>query len=96
MLIAANIAAPPSINLASEIILIGRIIRYDLFVILLFPLGSFMGAVYSLFIYSYSQHGKIYELTYGNIIGDCREFHTLIIHILPLNLLVVGLLFFFS
>jgi len=60
MLIAANIAAPPTINLISEIFLMIRIIGFDVFIFVVFPLGSFLGAVFSIFMYSYTQHGRIY------------------------------------
>lgn len=87
---AANIAAPPSINLLSEIILIIRIIKIDYFIILVFPLGSFLGAVFTLFIFSYSQHGILYNRIISRGLRVFREFHLLIIHIIPLNFLILN------
>lgn len=87
---AANIAAPPSINLLSEIILIIRIIKIDYFIILVFPLGSFLGAVFTLFIFSYSQHGILYNRIISRGLRGFREFHLLIIHIIPLNFLILN------
>ena len=95
ILAAANIAAPPSINLMSEIFLMGGIISYDLLIILIFPLGSFLGAVFTVFMFSYSQHGKIYYLNYGFTVRRMREFHLLFLHILPVNLLFLGSSVFF-
>lgn len=90
MLSAANIAAPPTINLISEILLIGRIIRFDYFMFLVFPLGSFLGAVFTLFMFSYSQHGSSYFLSYGYKLRLIREIHILILHIVPVNLLFLN------
>jgi NADH-ubiquinone oxidoreductase chain 4 len=66
ILCAANIGAPPTINLLSELYLLGRLIGFDWFVIYLFPLGSFMGVVFTIFLFSYRQHGKLgYSLLGG-------------------------------
>jgi len=94
LLRAANIAAPPTINLISEIFLMSTIMGYDVIIVLIFPLGSFLGAVFTLFIYSYSQHGKIYYLVYGMAIARVREIHVIIIHIFPVNLLILSPSFF--
>jgi NADH-ubiquinone oxidoreductase chain 4 len=90
MLRAANIAAPPTINLLSEIFLIGRIISFDWLIILVFPLGSFLGAVFTIFIFSYSQHGKIYFMGYGVGASSYREIHVLALHIIPLNFVILN------
>jgi len=94
LLRAANIAAPPTINLISEIFLMSTIIGYDVIIVLIFPLGSFLGAVFTLFIYSYSQHGKIYYLVYGVAMVRVREIHVIIIHVFPVNLLILSPSFF--
>jgi NADH-ubiquinone oxidoreductase chain 4 len=89
MLRAANMAAPPTVNLISEIFLMVGILGYDRAVILLFPIGSFLGAVFTLFMFSYSQHGKIYYTSYSFSSSDLRELHSLSIHIIPVNLLIL-------
>jgi NADH-ubiquinone oxidoreductase chain 4 len=85
LLCAANIAAPPTINLLSEIILIIRILKVDFFMFLIFPLGSFIGAVFTLFLFSYTQHGSLYFSNYRFRISNFRELHLLMLHIVPLN-----------
>ncbi len=90
LLRAANIAAPPTINLLSEIFLMVRIIGYDIFMFLIFPLGSFIGAVFTLFIFSYSQHGSMYFISYGLNFSRVREIHTLFLHIIPVNFLILN------
>jgi len=88
MLSAANIAAPPTINLASEIFLMIRILSYDEFIILVFPVGSFLGAVFTLFIFSYSQHGSVYYAPHSHSLINVRELHALASHVIPVNFLI--------
>jgi len=85
LLCAANIAAPPTINLLSEIILIVRIIKFDYMIIIVFPLGSFLGAVFTLFLFSYTQHGAIYFSNYSFNLPRFREYHIISLHVMPLN-----------
>lgn len=53
-------------------------------------LTSFFGAVYSLYLYSYSQHGKIYTGSYSFSLGALREYLLLFLHWVPLNLLFLS------
>lgn len=87
---AANIAAPPTINLVSEIFLIVRILSYDKLMLLFFPIGSFLGAVFTLFMFSYSQHGAIYNTIYSLVFPSIREYHILLTHLIPINLIVLN------
>lgn len=89
MLSAANIAAPPTLNLLSEIFLISRILKFDKLMLLIFPIGSYLGAVFTLFIFSFSQHGKSYTGNYSFIFSVFRELHILVLHILPVNFLII-------
>jgi NADH-ubiquinone oxidoreductase chain 4 len=50
---------------------------------------SFFSAAYTLFLYSYTQHGKIYYFNYSSYTGCLREYLILILHWLPLNLIIV-------
>lgn len=54
---ACNIAAPPSINLGAEILLISRSISSSIFNILPLSIIAFMAAAYSLYLYTTTQHG---------------------------------------
>lgn len=95
ILCAANISAPPTINLIGEIFLLIRVIGFRFLIIFLFSVGSFFGAVFTLFIYSYRQHGKNYKITDNLIFVLVNEYHTIILHLVPLNLLVLKLILFF-
>nr|APX39269.1 NADH dehydrogenase subunit 4 [Psylliodes affinis] len=87
LLLSSNMAAPPSLNLLSEIMLINSLISYSYINMLWLSLISFFSAVYSLFLYSYSQHGKFYSNLFNFLSGLNREYLLLLLHWFPLNLL---------
>nr|YP_009753959.1 NADH dehydrogenase subunit 4 [Dicranocentrus wangi]QIT06440.1 NADH dehydrogenase subunit 4 [Dicranocentrus wangi] len=89
MLCASNMAAPPTINLLSEIFLMTSILKFDKIMLIVFPVGSFLGAVFTLFIFSYSQHGKFFSGNYSFTEVGMREYHLLSIHIIPVNFLIL-------
>lgn len=89
LLCSSNIAAPPSFNLLGEIMLINRLVSWGLITIFLLMLTSFFGAAYSLYLYSYSQHGKLYLGSYSFSLGYIREYLLLFLHWIPLNLLFI-------
>jgi len=89
LLRAANMAAPPTLNLISEIFLIIRILKFDFSMLLIFPLASYIGAVFTLFMFSLSQHGKSYKGSYSYLDSVVREYHLLVLHILPINFLIL-------
>lgn len=89
LLCSGNMAAPPTLNLLGEIRLLNRIIRWSLYSIIFLSLLSFFGAAYSLFLYSFSQQGKVYSALFSFSINYRREFLILFLHWLPLNLLIL-------
>nr|YP_009186004.1 NADH dehydrogenase subunit 4 [Tetartopeus terminatus]ALO71192.1 NADH deshydrogenase subunit 4 [Tetartopeus terminatus] len=89
LLISSNMAAPPSLNLMGEIMLINSLVGWSYLSMLLLSLISFFSAVYSLYLYSYSQHGKVYSGIYSFSMGSVRENLLLLLHWLPLNLLIL-------
>jgi hypothetical protein len=52
---------------------------------------SFFRAAYTLYLYSYSQHGSVYSGLYSCSLGYVREFLLLFFHWLPLNLIILRL-----
>lgn len=86
---ACNMAAPPSLNLLGEIMLINRLVSWRFLSMLFLALISFFRAGYSLYLYSYRQHGKIYSGIYSFFNGFVREYLLLFLHWLPLNLLII-------
>nr|YP_010535631.1 NADH dehydrogenase subunit 4 [Alectorobius peropteryx]UYB78504.1 NADH dehydrogenase subunit 4 [Alectorobius peropteryx]UYB78517.1 NADH dehydrogenase subunit 4 [Alectorobius peropteryx] len=85
LFVGVNMAIPPSMNLGGEILLIGSLIKWNL--LLMMPLGvlMFLSAGYSLYMYSFLNHGK------GWIVFGCksiffREIYLMLLHLLPLIL----------
>nr|YP_010430480.1 NADH dehydrogenase subunit 4 [Nigidius sinicus]USR68904.1 NADH dehydrogenase subunit 4 [Nigidius sinicus] len=89
LLSSSNMAAPPSLNLVGEIILINSLVSWSLWCMIFLSLISFFSAVYSLYLYSYSQHGKIFSASYSYFLGSVREYLLLFMHWFPLNLLIL-------
>lgn len=89
LLCSGNMAAPPTLNLLGEISLLNRIVSWSWYSIIFLSLLSFFGAAYSLFLYSYSQQGKIYSALYSFSINYNREFLILFLHWFPLNYLIL-------
>nr|YP_010502037.1 NADH dehydrogenase subunit 4 [Tomocerus caputiviolaceus]UXC95415.1 NADH dehydrogenase subunit 4 [Tomocerus caputiviolaceus] len=95
LLCASNISAPPSINLLSEIFLMASVMGLDFFMIIIFPLGSFLGTVFTIFMFSYSQHGKNFFLVVGASNSFFVEYLVLFMHVVPLNMVILVSEFFF-
>nr|QVM79200.1 NADH dehydrogenase subunit 4 [Tsivoka simplicicollis] len=85
----SNMAAPPSLNLLGEILLINSLVSFSAFSMICLSLMSFFSAVYSLFLYSFSQHGAYYSGSFSVYSGSFREYLLLFLHWVPLNLLVL-------
>nr|YP_009126983.1 NADH dehydrogenase subunit 4 [Sarcophaga crassipalpis]AFZ41148.1 NADH dehydrogenase subunit 4 [Sarcophaga crassipalpis]AMH85664.1 NADH dehydrogenase subunit 4 [Sarcophaga bullata] len=89
LLSSANMAAPPTLNLLGEITLINSIVSWSWVTMLMLSLLSFFSAAYTLYLYAYSQHGKIFSGAYSFSGGSIREFLLLFLHWFPLNLLIL-------
>nr|QWQ55659.1 NADH dehydrogenase subunit 4 [Zichya tenggerensis] len=89
LLSSSNMAAPPSLNLMGEIGLFNSLVSWSWLTMLMLMLVSFFGAVYTLYLYSYSQHGMLYSGIYSCSSGYVREFILLMLHWVPLNVLVL-------
>nr|YP_009346102.1 NADH dehydrogenase subunit 4 [Ornithodoros zumpti]AMX74178.1 NADH dehydrogenase subunit 4 [Ornithodoros zumpti]UYB78777.1 NADH dehydrogenase subunit 4 [Ornithodoros zumpti] len=78
-----NMAAPPSMNLGGEILLIGSIMSWSVLAII--PLGvmSFFSAAYSLYMYSYVHHGSGW-VVYSVKCFSIREMMLMFLHFIPL------------
>nr|WCH54219.1 NADH dehydrogenase subunit 4 [Osphya sp. n.] len=89
LMISSNMAAPPSLNLLGEIFLINSLVSFSTLNVIFLSMISFFGAAYSLYLYSYSQHGKFNFSIKGVNLGNLREYLLLMLHWLPLNLLIL-------
>jgi NADH-ubiquinone oxidoreductase chain 4 len=89
LLLCANMAAPPSINLLREIILIIGTISRDLYLITPLIIIRFLSAAYSLFLYSSLNHGwTLANINPGPSIYP--RYHLLItLHLFPAIILIL-------
>nr|YP_009176697.1 NADH dehydrogenase subunit 4 [Anopheles epiroticus]ALJ02413.1 NADH dehydrogenase subunit 4 [Anopheles epiroticus] len=89
LLCSGNMAAPPTLNLLGEISLLNSIVSWSWISMIMIAFLSFFSAAYSLYLFAYSQHGKVYSGVYFFSVGTMREFMLLMLHWLPLNLLIL-------
>nr|YP_010693186.1 NADH dehydrogenase subunit 4 [Zeugodacus rubellus]QVL29325.1 NADH dehydrogenase subunit 4 [Ceratitis ditissima]WCB98432.1 NADH dehydrogenase subunit 4 [Zeugodacus rubellus] len=89
LLSVCNMAAPPSLNLLGEISLLNSIVSWSWLTMISLSFLSFFSAAYTLYLYAYSQHGKVFSGVYSFSGGKIREYFLLFLHWLPLNLLIL-------
>nr|YP_010417877.1 NADH dehydrogenase subunit 4 [Protogoniomorpha parhassus]USF18036.1 NADH dehydrogenase subunit 4 [Protogoniomorpha parhassus] len=89
LFMSSNMAAPPSLNLMGEISLINSLVSWSWLSMIMLMGISFFSAGYSLYLYSYTQHGKYNLGVYSFYSGVSREYLMLSLHWLPLNILVL-------
>jgi len=89
LLLSVNIAAPPSLNLLSEIILITALIRKSTYAILTLALLRFFTATYSLHLFAITQHGQPIIISNPMPQYKTRDILLLIIHLTPIITLIL-------
>nr|QFK69095.1 NADH dehydrogenase subunit 4 [Phymatostetha punctata] len=94
MFCSCNMASPPSMNLLGELMVMNSLLAWSSFSIFFLMIISFLKACYSLYLFSYSQHGNYYSGFYSFSSGYVREYLLLILHWLPLNLFILKINFF--
>src|ERR1700759_190621 len=82
-------AAPPSINLLREITLITTTLTKSVLFTPLLGLVSFLTAIYSLHIYTTTQHGQISNYTNPLMSLKSKDILLLSLHIFPLIGLII-------
>nr|VFU78783.1 NADH dehydrogenase subunit 4 [Proasellus ibericus] len=89
LLVAANMAAPPSLNLLGEIHSILGLVKWS--VLNSGPVAGlvFFAASYSLYLYVSTQHGKTPHAGGGFVGASAREYLVMLLHWMPINMLVV-------
>nr|YP_009350619.1 NADH dehydrogenase subunit 4 [Labritermes buttelreepeni]AQP27469.1 NADH dehydrogenase subunit 4 [Labritermes buttelreepeni] len=90
LLSACNMAAPPSLNLLGEIGLLSSLVSWSWCLMFVLVFLSFFSAAYTLYLYSYSQHGLMYSGLYSCSLGFVREFLLMFLHWFPLNLIILS------
>lgn len=84
-----NIAAPPSINLLREIILLTAILRKSSLSAILIILIRFLAAAYSLNMYASTQHGHIPSFSNPIFTIKIKDILLLLIHLTPIVMLIL-------
>lgn len=94
LLCSANFSFPFSINFIREILILIVIINWNNFIIIYLILICFFRRAYSLYLFSYVQHGNFsYEERVYNV-RIIKEFMVLIIHFFPLVILLLNLIIY--
>nr|QSV12560.1 NADH dehydrogenase subunit 4 [Dolichoris vasculosae] len=84
-----NMSAPISLNLLSEIIMVWVMLNWSNSVMILLMLGMFISAIYSLYLFSYSFHGKMMSLLIKIYPNNINNYIVMILHWIPLNFLIL-------
>nr|YP_004021071.1 NADH dehydrogenase subunit 4 [Solenopsis geminata]ADP01778.1 NADH dehydrogenase subunit 4 [Solenopsis geminata] len=91
LLCVANFSFPFSLNFFSELMILMVILNWNLCMIIYLMMVCFMSGAYSLYLFSYVQHGvKSYGLLKFNM-SLMKEFLVLIMHFYPLLVLMLNL-----
>lgn len=94
LLCSANFSFPFSINFIREILILIVIVNWDNFIIIYLILICFFRRAYSLYLFSYVQHGNFsYEEGIYNV-RIIKEFIVLIMHFFPLIIFLLNLIIF--
>nr|ABS28770.1 NADH dehydrogenase subunit 4 [Polistes sp. MD1] len=94
LLCSSNLSAPISLNLVSEILLLISLVCWNFKMMVFLMLLCFFSAAYSLYLYSFSQHGLKNNMLMNYKIINISNYLMLILHWLPLNFLFLGLKMF--
>nr|BDQ44028.1 NADH dehydrogenase subunit 4 [Amynthas conformis] len=86
---ASNMAAPPTINLLSEIMLITSIMSTTTWSIITLGLVSFFTAVYSLYMFTSMNHGTTTMMTNSLMNVKSKDFSLLTMHLIPMVALII-------
>nr|YP_007025081.1 NADH dehydrogenase subunit 4 [Gorpis humeralis]AEH21208.1 NADH dehydrogenase subunit 4 [Gorpis humeralis] len=82
-----NMSSPPSLNLMGEIMLINSVLSWSIMSWLFLGLSSFLSCCYSIYLYSYINHGSLYSGMVSFNINTFCDYILIGFHLLPLNML---------
>lgn len=86
---ARNMAAPPSINLLREIILMTSVLSLSIYSLVFLGLISFLTAAYSLYIYTSTHHGSTWQISNSWTRLKTKEYSLILIHLIPIVMLIL-------
>nr|YP_009180580.1 NADH dehydrogenase subunit 4 [Calameuta filiformis]ALM04136.1 NADH dehydrogenase subunit 4 [Calameuta filiformis] len=94
LLCMGNMSAPPSLNLISEIFLLISLVSFMKIFVIMLMVFLFISSCYSLYLYSYICYGKSMGF-FSFSSFSVREFMQILMHIIPLNLLILKIDIFY-
>jgi NADH-ubiquinone oxidoreductase chain 4 len=95
LMLTANIAAPPTINLSREITLLVSLVSWNLITVGPLILLGFFRAAYGLYLFSMSQHGVFNKAKRALNNRNLLEALIVFMHWVPLNVLILAVIFIF-
>nr|QKY63931.1 NADH dehydrogenase subunit 4 [Triatoma dimidiata] len=84
-----NMASPPSLNLLGEVMLINGIMSWSSLSLIFLGFSSFLSCCYSIYLYSYVQHGFVYSGLTKFSFNSLREYLLIFCHLIPLNFIIL-------
>lgn len=93
LLCTSNFSAPPSLNLFREVILFNRLILWNKIIIPILFIVSLIRTSYSIYLFSFSQYGKLFKNIFNLKIISIQEILILILHWIPLNIIFIQINF---
>nr|QHN89245.1 NADH dehydrogenase subunit 4 [Tapinoma melanocephalum] len=94
LLCSSNFSFPLSMNFISELFMISVVISWELKMMLYMMVICFFSSAYSLYLFSYIQHGW-QNLEEKFSLGLIKEFVVLILHVYPLMFILLNLVMFY-
>lgn len=94
LLCSANFSFPFSVNFIREILILIVIVNWDNYIIIYLILICFFSRAYSLYLFSYVQHGNFSYVEGVYNIRIMKEFIVLIMHFFPLIIFLLNLIIF--
>nr|YP_010031609.1 NADH dehydrogenase subunit 4 [Necremnus tutae]QOV03004.1 NADH dehydrogenase subunit 4 [Necremnus tutae] len=91
MICIANMSAPISLNLLSELVMIPVILNFSMKIMIMLMIGMFISASYSLYLFSYSMHGKFNSYLNKMFPMKIWEYFIVMMHWIPLNFFILKL-----
>nr|QSH91015.1 NADH dehydrogenase subunit 4 [Triatoma dimidiata] len=85
-----NMASPPSLNLLGEVMLINGIMSWSSLSLIFLGFSSFLSCCYSIYLYSYVQHGFVYSGLTKFGFNSLREYFLIFCHLVPLNFIILS------
>nr|DBA43749.1 TPA_asm: ND4 [Bombus skorikovi] len=86
-----NSGAPISLGMVSEIFLLMSLINWCKYLVMFLIFYCLLSFIYSIYLFSFLQYGKIYNLMINMFNCFMLNYLTLILHLIPLNMLIFNL-----